>query len=234
MMSRDVAYGSSHVTGWIFLEYCNTGAQVFNNVLEADADAGKMQLNYPANGYITEGGPNDTGSTYYWNNTIVSARSGGICIDVGYSGNTVNVYNNLLDNCGAMIAVQSGVTMNIDYNLYFQTGGTIGPWIIGNAQYHTFSSWKTGCKGCDSHTQSGNDPKLDGSYHLPPGSAAIQQGANLTNLGVPALDLDRAGVARPGGSCSGQGSGCNWDEGIYQFSNNPPPKPPTGLTATVQ
>lgn len=232
MMSRDQAYGASHVTGWMFLEYCNTGAMVFNNILEADADAGKQRLNYPANGFITEGGQNDTGSTYYWNNTIVAAQSAGNCIDVGYSGNTVNIYNNLLGNCGSMIMVQSGVTMNIDYNLYFQTGGTVGPWVIGNGQYHTFSAWQKGCN-CDSHTLSGNDPKLDASYHLQAGSPAIQQSANLTNLGISALDLDKAEVARPGGTCSGQGSACNWDQGVYQFSNNPPPSPPTGLSAIV-
>jgi len=227
VMSRDAAYGATHVTGWIFLEYGNPGAEVFNNILESDPDAGGTRLNYPANGYITAGG--GVGTQHFWNNTIIGGNNGGNCYAGGSTG--FDFQNNVLVFCGNPIFMGSAATsITIDYNDYYNLPGD--GWANGGGVQTNFATWKSSC-ACDAHSQLGNDPKLDGSYHLQSGSSAIQQGANLTSLGITLLDSDRAGVGRPGGTCSGQGSACNWDEGAYQFSTDPPVNPPTGLAAVV-
>ena len=46
---------------------------------------------------------------------------------------------------------------------------------------------------------------------------------NLTSLNIPALNIDKAGVARPASAA--------WDIGAYQYSSSPspPPPPPTPI-----
>ena len=225
LMSRDATYGATHVTAWMFLEYCAQGTQVYNNILEADAGA----QNYPANGYITEGGTNDTGSTYYFNNTIIGPNDGGSCINVG-STNAVTVYvqNNITINCGNPIILgSSAVATNIDYNIYYQvSGGDI--WQCCGSNTHTFATWKTLCS-CDSHSTNGTNPNLNASpppYNLQAGSIAIGAGANLTSFSIVPLDAGAPYTFGTSGSC---GAGClarpsgatAWDAGAYPFSSAP-------------
>ena len=62
---------------------------------------------------------------------------------------------------------------------------------------------------------------------LQSGSAAIGKGANLTSLGITALNSDAAGTARP--------SSGGWDIGAFQYgSQTGTIDPPSGLNATVK
>lgn len=232
MMSRDTTYGATHVTGWIFQEFCAQGSRDWNNVLEADPDGGATVLNYPANGYITEGGSGDSGSTYFYNNTIIGHNNGGNCLNVGTTGGTVNIFNNITDNCGNPIFVQTGVTMNIDNNVYNNVAGDA--WVIGGAQFSSFSGWKTACS-CDAHspTPPANE-LLNGTpppYTVQTGSAAISEGITwVTNVptgwatGAPftqgVLGACGAGcVTRPGSGAQ--------TAGAYPFVLNPSTAIPT-------
>jgi hypothetical protein len=218
MNSRDAVYGDTHVTGWIFVEYCATDVKIFNNVLAADPGV----QNYPANGFITEGGPKDTGNHYFYNNTIAGAGRG-TCINAGYNGTavTLNIQNNICSKTGALINIGTTV-MNIDHNIY----ATQDPFIINNAQWHDIASWRAKCN-CDLHTLAPKDPQLDSSYHLIAGSPAAAVGANLTSLGISLLSADKAGVPRSASTA--------WDLGAYASGTSAAlPSPPTGLSATVE
>ena len=120
--------------------------------------------------------------------------------------------------------VMSSVTAS--NNIYFNgnTSGN-GPWQINNTQYHTASTWAAAC-GCDAIPTLVSDPLLSSNFTLQSGSPGRGMGANLTNLGIAALNSDQHGVARPSSGA--------WDVGAFQFSTSAAPAPPTSLTAIVQ
>jgi hypothetical protein len=69
---------------------------------------------------------------------------------------------------------------------------------------------------------------LSATFAPSAGSPAIGAGANLSSLGVGALDTDIAGNVRP--------SSGTWDAGVYQTGSTSVqrPLPPTALVATVK
>ena len=89
--------------------------------------------------------------------------------------------------------VMSSVTAS--NNIYFNgnTSGN-GPWQINNTQYHTASTWAAAC-GCDAIPTLVSDPLLSSNFTLQSGSPGRGMGANLTNLGIAALNSDQHGVA---------------------------------------
>ncbi len=200
MNSRDSVYGASHVTGWIFIEFSNPGALIYNNVLQADAGA----YNYPANGYITIGG--GVGTQYVYNNTIIGGNNGGNCIRGGSTGLVAK--NNILVYCGNQMSFPSANTsQDIDYNLYYNFPDDA--WDNGTGPIYTFADWKTAC-ACDGNSIctgsscSTSDPGLDGAYK--PDAAndlVVGIGVQLNT----SFTADKAGTTR----------GTVWDIGAYEY-----------------
>lgn len=200
---------------------------VYNNVM-VDDNA------YTCNGYVwlyAVGGPN-----YVYNNTIVGgSASNNVAYNLNASlGNSTKshtaFYDNVTTGVGYAITDYNGssITADIiasDNNIWNRTSGppqfeyNFG----GSPTFVSYTTW-TGSYGFDSHGSS-NAPNLDGNYKPQTGSPAIGLGANLTSLGIPSLDLDRVGVARP---ASGP-----WDAGAYDASGATAINPPSALTAVV-
>ena len=160
------------------------------------------------------------------NNTVVGPSGTCPLIYLESQTSVTRFENNLLT--GSTIGVENGQAFpgsfsNADYNLYYNV--TYPGLADGSPNnYYTLTQWKA--LGFDAHAVTGN-PNLDPNYMLQAGSAAIGVGANLTSLGIAALNSDKAGVARP---ASG-----GWDIGAFQFSNQGSTiDPPSGLNATVK
>lgn len=212
--SRNGAGG--HTTAYIFLEYDNANSRIFNNVINMDAtDLG------PANGDFTLGG--STGPESVYNNTFYHA-GGPTNVNEGVRGgnNNLNVSNNIFYNCGIGIDWTGTGTVTGDQNIYFG----ITTWVDAANGQVNFTQWKKDT-GADASSTNAVNPNLNiTTMELNPGSPAIGFGANLSSLGIVALNVDKHGVPRP--------TTGNWDDAAYQFSSNPQPAPPTRLAALVQ
>jgi len=217
--------------------------QIFNNIIESDDTVA-----HNGNGDVSV---RNASSPLIVNNTL----NGFTCWDL-FSDASVTIENNIAGNCYffAIHSANPSTVTEWDYNTYFN----VTNW-DNNAT--TLAGWRSDCAAdfgisCDSHSTYGipgfSNPAVvtlpvstpTATYYEPTSSATtiIEQGQNLTNLGVPALDFDFASAARPSGTCSSQGSSSCWDLGAYAYGGvgvsppppPPPPSAPTGLTATVE
>lgn len=225
MMSRDAVYGATHVTGWVFIEFCNPGLQMYNNILEADADAGGTPLNYPANGYITAG-TNCGGATQgFYNNTILGHADSGSCYSGGSSG--MDFRDNLIIECGnPEFNATASSPFTQDYNTWYWsvTSGDIWQNGAAGATYPNIAAWRTS-SGQEAHSQAQVDPKISTTppFTIGSGSSAISAGLNLSSLSIASLTTGAPQVFGAAGFC---GTGCltrpgsgAWDAGAYPFSS---------------
>jgi hypothetical protein len=169
-----------------------------------------------------------------YNNTVYMTPGVG-CINFTPSTTPLGIVkNNVFVGCQDELVSYSTSPTNIatsDYNVGYYSGGT-STWISYNigAGYYVVSlaTWQ-GTHGQDTHSSATN-PSLDANYKITStGSSAYQRGANLTSLGIAALDTDLAGNPRPSSGA--------WDAGAYQYSasvSSTQPSPPTGLQASAQ
>ena len=210
-------------TSGLFIEgsgSINRNVRVFNNLwLTTYTQENNGVVSVTAGGYLR-----------FYNNTIIGAGNSDTCLGInGTSGTTVYIENNIVSNCNTLFETSSvGTFAAVDYNLY--GGNNTNPWTDQGipAWYPTLSQWQAHCK-CDAHSSFGAAStyvQVNSNGTLQAGSPAIGAGANLTSLGIAALDSDIAGNPRSGGSTP-------WDDGAYNFNTNPPPAPPTGLSAIV-
>jgi hypothetical protein len=159
---------------------------------------------------------------YYVNNTISSLSSEGPCGVFPWSPVTtvgVVVENNLYFNCPQNNgpATQGGVTW--DYQAYYNsakmcTNDTAPHTACSSTNPFVNVAQTAGANNFNltAHTTAG----IALPTSLPPGCTS----------GVNCFDTDMNGNSRSVGS--------NWDRGALEFSNgDPPPTPPTGLTAAV-
>jgi hypothetical protein len=228
------------------------GYYAYNNYIHGD-----FGNNFNA-GLFTESASQTT-NAYYFNNLIVDQSSvqhlgcGLICLEnagagiynntitapTGHSSVAINVYNandvienNVIYNIGEATGVNAPATYSnttFNYNNYYEIGSS------GWNQNDSFSGWQSSC-GCDA-SSSNTNPNLSASFQPTSTSttAIIDQGINLWSVGVTALDIDKAGVTRPSGTCTKLGATTCWSVGAYQFaSGSIAPPPPTGLAAVVQ
>jgi len=222
--------GGSHTTALIFFETTGGGTGSGNGFYNNLLVSGKNDD--PSNGLLNLGDPNDSGALVA-NNTFVGANDGS-----GYSimaGGTFTWKNNVTSGLTyGLYANGAGGSQVIacDHNNYYQpsTG-----WRLKSTIYSPFSSWQTA--GYDANGDNAN-PNLNADYTLPSGSPAIGLGANLTSLGIAALNTGApqtfgAGYAC-GTGCLARGASGNWDAGAYPYgTGDAPPNPPTGLAAVV-
>jgi hypothetical protein len=205
----------------------NNNCSVFNNLFMATYE----QEN---NGIvsITCGG-----TLLFANNTIIGDdQSGDVCLSLNLnSGGTADVENNIISNCNQIWETNSSASVwgsTFNNNTWGGTSSS-SPWAYscgsGGCTYaNSLAQWRAACS-CDANSTFGASKSYVGvnsNGTLQSGSPAIGAGANLTSIGITALDSDIAGNQRSGGSTP-------WDDGAYNYSSNAPPAPPTGLTAIV-
>lgn len=211
----------AHATSLIFLENNNGGtggsmgpAYIFNNVFA------KTNANVPtSSGLIAP--MQDNG--FIVNNTISDAGGTGNnafnCINVYGTGWTVE--NNVLQGCGTYIW-QEGSAVTANDNVYY--GAASPQWMFESSLSTSLTSWQSSCH-CDAASVTTN-PSLNANYQPQSGSSAIGLGANLTSLGVTALDSDKAGTARPSAGA--------WVAGAFSTTGSATgPSAPAGLTGTI-
>ena len=192
-----------------------TGTYLFNNVMANPNSAAA-----PASGFIADWGTN----TNILNNTMQGAsatNTGGECILTYVSGNTIR--NNICSTVYVAIYIEPGASIgSSDYNDFSAMNSVA---FYNSQWYSTVATWRASPGSPDAHSVSTN-PLLSTTFQLGAGSAAIGTGTNLSNLGVNALDFDKAGVQRPASAA--------WDMGAYQSgSSSSAPNPPSGLTVVV-
>ena len=188
---QDTAYfaatGGTHITSVFYIE--NAGpAEIFNNVV---ALAGALSM--PDDGYIYLKASQSNNSKVFQN--AFTSDGHGTAISLTSSGHDIR--NNIFSGFEIATYTPPGTSVAVsDHNDYFGTSG------FGN--FDTYAGWQA--NGFDTHSTQA-DPKLDGTFHLLSGSAAIGLGQNLTSLGIAELDRDKSGTARPGSGA--------WDAGAF-------------------
>jgi len=167
------------------------------------------------------------------NNTalgVCTTPSNTYALGIGSGATGLNVENNFIQCYGQLIQFNPGATFTLwDYNTYGPPGiSGVGTWDHANTGFNAFAAWQTACS-CDSHGQSQSTLHTSaigapqgGSPLVGQGaSALIGAGANLTSLGITALDSDTsAGGTRTPVSRPTTGP---WTAGAFQFQSPPPP-----------
>jgi len=190
-----------------------------------------------------------TGALFFEDNTIIGDSGVGsdICFNIGAASGrpSITFENNILVNCNTLLLTQNSPKYTLwDYNTYggcAATGCNSGtPIVVNGSSFDTFAAWQAAC-ACDSHSQYGAPTSFAGlnSSGVPQsGSPAINDGANMTSIGLAALDSDtsagdtRTPTARPAGACGAPGQSSCWTIGAYNYGSGGP-NPPTNLSAVV-
>jgi hypothetical protein len=179
--------------------YINTDSyvRVFNNLLVANAgDTG------PNNAWILmDFDANDQ----LYNNTIIGGTVNGTsnCALLQY-GTNFTFENNVLSNCNNLLWTNSASFSALNYNTYQSSSLS---WRDGPNFYAGFASWQTAA-GAEANSQATTGGLgLNGTYAPNADSIVIGAAANLTSLGITALDSDKIGAARTSSSA--------WDAGAY-------------------
>jgi len=209
-----------NATSKLYLSDNITYTYIFDNVF----DDTSQTVNH--NGVIYFGYGAD--HTYILNNTFVGtgSLSGESAITTVSTASNITIQNNIISGFASGNSLAGSPTITTyDNDLYYNITGLGANWFtLGSNTYNSWAAWQG--TGYDAHGQYAN-PLLDASYQIQSGSPAIGLAANLTSLGITALDSDKAGAARPSSGA--------WDAGAYQFGSAAgKPAPPTGLTATVK
>ncbi len=195
--------------------YINTDSfvRVFNNVVAANmGDTG------PNNGWILMFA--DANDQLY-NNTVIGGTVSGNSNCVLLENGTGFVFeNNVLSNCNNLLWLNGAAISKLNNNVYQASALS---WRNGTTFYSSLSSWQASNGDAGSVATSGS-LDLSSGYVPETGSAAISAGANLTSLGITALDVDGVGVARPAAGA--------WDAGAFESTGTAPP-PPSTYTLTV-
>jgi hypothetical protein len=170
---------------------------------------------------------------YVFNNIIYNNGSDGIDV-YQYSGSTgsmnnINILNNTIYNNADMTTYYGGVEINNPIATNVTVRNNI---VTDNAGFQI--TVEDGSTATVDHNITTGNPFVDAAdadFHLAAGSPAIGAGQNLTSLGIPALDVDMGGGARPATGA--------WDAGAYQFGTvdttstptSTPPSPPPSTPA---
>lgn len=225
-------------TGALFFEGTHSNSQIYNNVF-------MITYTQENNGIVNVNGTN----FQVYDNTIIGDSGVGsdICFNIGAASGrpSITFENNILVNCNTLLLTQNSPKYTLwDYNTYggcAATGCNSGtPIVVNGSSFDTFAAWQAAC-ACDSHSQYGAPTSFAGlnSSGVPQsGSPAINDGANMTSIGLAALDSDtsagdtRTPTARPAGACGAPGQSSCWTIGAYNYGSGGP-NPPTNLSAVV-
>jgi hypothetical protein len=165
------------------------------------------------------------------NNTVIggSTVSGnGSCIYANGISKAV-VENNIVSNCPVLLRSDAGTTFSSLNDNVYQNSSLSGSWQQNNSFFSSLATWKS-ATGAEASSQAttGSLGLSSTNHEQQSGSIVIEAGANLTSLGISALDKDLLGNARPSSGA--------WDAGAYELVSTAgnPPAPPTNLKATAQ
>jgi hypothetical protein len=190
------------------------GMKVYNNLLVGvSGDPANQYISIKGSGNIAE---NNTIIGYYnSNNPIYGTLAAGIKLDTCSTAEScVSVKNNILYHLGLGIYVvgATGSFNRSDNNLFYDNGYAVVSKDTVQHWYTTLSQWQAAQGGCPG---TGHDcasitcaPDLSADYLPNSGSPLIGAGANLTSLGITALNSDKAGIPRPASGA--------WTIGAYQ------------------
>jgi len=181
-----------------------------------------------------------TGEATFYNNTFV-------CADTNPSDNfeaffynhgtgyynpikhNLTFENNVVTGCVSFLWTDLAMLDAFDYNAYSAAiAGGNNAWTWNGSGTNSFSTWRV-ITSKESHSSYSATSGLDANGIPQAGSSAIGAGANLSGLGIAALNRDKNGVPRPG---SGP-----WSAGAFASSSsasNQAPNPPSGLRIVVQ
>ena len=208
----------------------NRNIRVFNNLWN-------MTYTQMNNGNVTLCGD---GPMAFYNNTIFGRNiESEICFSTcgAFDGGSLTYENNILVGCSTGFVYRDIIMTLMDRNLYANGGGWTNQGTDGPQWWDTLLQWKLACLDtwpsavCDANSFFGTlngYAGLNSTGQPQSGSPAINTGANLTSLGISALNFDLAGVSRPQGSA--------WDIGAYEYiqasppPDTTPPAPPSGVT----
>jgi hypothetical protein len=212
--------GNPCVTAFIFVNDANH-VRTFNNVLIAKAGE------YAGNGWIFYWSPGSLNSgDAILNNTVIGGtQSDGGCIYVEGDA-SMTLENNITSNCAYLLWTVSNTTFTALNNNVYQSSSL--QWRNNSSVLNSLASWQSASGGDSNAKTMSSALSLSATFAPSAGSPAIGAGANLSSLGVGALDTDIAGNVRP--------SSGTWDAGVYQTGSTSVqrPLPPTALVATVK
>lgn len=207
-----------NVTAHIFVE-ANSGSTknvaIYNNSL-IDTCSGADN-----DGLLTTG---QDGGYIIYNNTFIGT-SGDTCAGTSSSPN-VTFVNNVVSGCGTLQYVTSGggfVAGGLHNNVYANCSGS-NCFAYHGSYSGSLSSWQSATGQDASPSTYVTSVNLSAAGVPQSGSAVIGAGANLTSIGITALDSDILGVARP--------SSGSWTVGAYS-TTSAGPQPPAGLTGSI-
>ncbi len=207
-----------HMTGHIYIEgradVSDTSWQrvrVFNNV----AICGSTRT---VNGIVWVNG----GTSYeVYNNTIIGSTSS-VCLNASKLA-SAKVKNNALSTCNNLIQFGTYGTVtfannatDFNYNTYGNKGANAWNWAVVCPNCSNFATWQTNC-GCDGNSTDNASLLVNVDGVPQSGSPVIGAGANLTSVGIAALNADKNASARPGAGA--------WDTGAYNYANSAPNAP---------
>jgi hypothetical protein len=212
-----------NANAFIYAEGSSQNLHVFNNYFNGSV----RQLWVMVNSCSPSPCTTSTG-TVIANNTLVNTSQFAV---MTYGTNTGTIFkNNVMSNNTTFDQLANSTSPTVDYN-YHELGVYTGNYYWYNTTYKTgtdsFSAWQG--SGFDTHGiyNSTSTRYVNSNGTLATGAPAINTGANLTSLGITALDRDINGNPRP---ASG-----NWTMGAYNSGAAQASIPaPTDLKATVQ
>ena len=198
----------------------------FNNILEktntdSPGTTGMLATFAPNNGFVL--------NSTFWDHGSLPAQPM-VMFNMGGTGWTVK---NTIFYSGAGFYQANNNTTNpetADFNMYFSNpAGAQWTWAPGSGGFTTnfgtispASGWRGFCQ-CDGNSKNGVDPVFNTTTLAATGPVVF--GANLTSMGIAALNQDYLGQPRP---TSGA-----WTLGAINLGTTPPvkPNPPTNVLA---
>jgi hypothetical protein len=204
-----------NTTAYIFAAGYETNVNFFNNVLVHECGTNGPE------GLMRLASSTEESNIGIYNNTMVIANH--ITSAIKYNGGSFFASkNNIFSGAGvAYFATSPGSNFTADYNDYYNVSAIADS--EGGTHYSTLAVWTQSSQ--DPHGTTVN-PNLSATYVPQSGSPVATVGANLTNLGMALLDVDKVGAPRPGSGA--------WVAGAYQMGGGVLPAPPTSVSATVE
>lgn len=201
----------------IYIEANSQNMNIFNNLFTS-ASTGPYLFAYTNVG--NAGVTTDRDSVY--NNTYLGGGfdNSGVCA-IFRAATNLSIKNNVFTGCQTFaVAYQPTCTLatgGLNNNVYAKTGR----WYWNTDWQTTLAGWKA-ATGQDGNALAVPDALLNSDGTVQASSPIIGVGANLTYLGVSALNFDRVGKPRPADR--------PWTPSAYCVG----PAPPTGLTPAPQ
>jgi hypothetical protein len=177
---------------------------VYNNVFDDSKGVNTMNALLELTG-------GDSVTAWVYNNTLIGAGIGIEQVCVQLQGTAV-FENNIATGCATLVQAKSGLVFSsINNNTYGNANAAqIFQSASGYTNYASLAAWRTFTGGEAASTYTSGGVSLNSDGILKNGSPAIAAGANLTSLGIPSLNKDKAGIARPSSGA--------WDTGAYQYT----------------